>query len=323
MERNLLLVSNSKTREQPGVFLGYCEKEIREHFDGVKNILFIPYAEPSAVDGIVINNLKATGDELRMPTSLERRNAYTALLQARFKQIGLQLDNIEEAGNAIESTKKAEGFFFGGGNTFDLLRTIHGTGIRYHLKKRLDNGVPYLGVSAGTVVAGTNICTSNDNAKPTISLDALELIPFNIKPHYLEKIVVTDEQRAEIMKIAPEVVALLDHQGESHRDRIMEYHHDFPYMVVGLREGAILQVKGNKVKLLGTSSARVFRKEAFVNEYEPAEVYNPGDSLDFLISEAPKERVSTDHVLRKAERGPGSWYANLSKLDRKIYNLWA
>ncbi|MBS3152177.1 Type 1 glutamine amidotransferase-like domain-containing protein [Candidatus Woesearchaeota archaeon] len=319
MARNLLLVSNSKTRDQPKVFLGYCENQVKEHFDGVKNILFIPYAEPNAVDRVIIEKLKASGGELSIPSSEERRNTYTELLQARFRQMGFELKNIQYADSVIEAIREAEGFYVGGGNTYDLLRTLDCTGAIGALRERISQGVPYLGVSAGTVVAGMNICTSNDNSKPNSDLDALQFVPFNIKPHYLERVEVTDGQRARIMEISPEVVALLDHQGESHLDRIMEFHHHFPYTVVGLKEGAMLKVEGYDVKLLGTSNARVFRREAFVNFYELPEIYNPGDSLDFLIRNAPKEKVSSREVLHEAFTGPGSWLASLDPISRHLY----
>ncbi len=45
MKRNLLLISNS-TLYGSG-YLDHCEQNIKEHLDGVKKVLFIPYARPS------------------------------------------------------------------------------------------------------------------------------------------------------------------------------------------------------------------------------------------------------------------------------------
>ncbi len=325
MVNNLLLVSNSKTRDQPKVFLGYCEKEITEHFAGVKTVLFIPYAGPSAIDELILSGKRKAGEKLEIPKYEERMGSYTKFMKQRFEQMGFELRGIQDGENARKAVNNAEAIYVGGGNTFDLLRKLQGTGVTGHIKERVKDGMPYLGVSAGTVIAGMNIATSNDNAKPVGDLDALQFIPFGIKPHYLDKIVVTDEERAKVMEINPRIVDLIDHQGESHKDRIMEYHHDFPYPVIGLREGGILKIKGDEIKLLGTGEARIFYREDFVNGYEPAKVYKPGDLLDHILysdyarKDSPRGTFRSREIIHQAETGPDSWLASLSEFERYLY----
>jgi dipeptidase E len=125
----------------------------------------------------------------------------------------------------------------------------------------VEEGTPYFGASAGSNVACVTIKTTND--MPIVhpsSLDALGLVPFNINPHYLD----------------PDPAS--KHQGETREERIREFHEVNDPTVVGLREGAILRVEGDRVILKGRSGARVFMKGQ-----EPRD-FAPGASLDFLLA---------------------------------------
>ena len=317
--RNLLLVSNSKTQTDPR-FLGYCEREVQEHFKGVQTVLFIPYAEPSAVNSIALNARRARNEPLDIPYSKERRDVYTDYLRGRFQQMGFNLVGIHEQDNPIQAIKKAQAVYIGGGNTFDLLRTLNANGLFEPIQKRVKEGMPYLGVSAGTVVAGMNIGSSNDNSKPVPSLDALELVPFCIKPHYQEPFTISNEDLARIRDINVEAATRLSHQGETHLDRTMEFHHDFPYTVVGLKEGGILHVKGNTVTLIGNSGARILPRSTFITKYEPAQIYEPGSSIDFILQNPPA-KVLSEAIINQAGHATDSWFAHLSDFEKTMFLL--
>ncbi len=161
----------------------------------------------------------------------------------------------------LEAVQSAEAIAIGGGNTFHLLRELYETGLIESIKARVEAGVPYIGWSAGSNVACPTIRTTND--MPIVepqSFSALNLVPFQINPHY------TDEQ-------------LTNHSGETREQRLAEFlKANTGATVVGLREGSILRIEGERIKLLGEKTARVFKSGEEAKEYKPA------DSLEFLLT---------------------------------------
>ncbi|XP_022623038.1 alpha-aspartyl dipeptidase-like isoform X1 [Seriola dumerili] len=239
MKRRLLLVSNS-TLHGSG-YLDHCQQHI-SHFFGkdVKRVLFVPYA-------------------------LHDRDAYTKTARDKFKTLGYEVDGIHEASDPVDAVRKAEGIFIGGGNTFRLLKSLYDNKVVTEIRRRvLEDGVPYMGSSAGTNVATVSINTTND--MPIVyppSFSAIGLIPFNINPHYLD----------------PDPSSR--HMGETREQRITQYHEepDTP-CVLGLREGSMLLVEGDKATLLGTTKARLFTRGKSSAEYDP------GTDLSFLLTHA-------------------------------------
>lgn len=215
--KNLLLASTSTLHGQG--YLEYLLPELKQHFYGCSEILFIPYARPGGIS----------------------HEEYTSLARSPFEKTGFSIKGIHEFEDAGSAVRQAQGIFTGGGNTFLLLQQLYSNDLMGCLKEVLKKGIPYLGTSAGTNIAGLSIRTTND--MPIIyppSYNALGLVPFNINPHFLD----------------PDPNST--HKGETRETRIREFHKFNSQPVVGLREGSWLEVKDKDIILRGGGPARIF-----------------------------------------------------------------
>lgn len=234
--KRVLLISNS-TLYGSG-YLDHAAGEISDFLSGVKRVLFIPFA-------------------------LYDRDAYADLARERFKAMGYELESIHQAANAQRAVLDAEVVFIGGGNTFRLLKALYDFDLLLAIRRRVREGMPYIGSSAGSNVACPTIKTTKD--MPIVqppSFDALGLINFQISPHYLD----------------PDPNST--HMGETQEERIRQFLEEDTTPVAGLREGAMLRVEKGSIELKGVSGARVFRRG-----HEPVEI-EPGAKLNYLVSPA-------------------------------------
>ena len=123
------------------------------------------------------------------------------------------------------------------------------------IRERVASGMPYIGSSAGSNVAAPTIRTTND--MPIVeppSFEALGQVPFQINPHYFD----------------PEPGSR--HMGETREERILQFLEENETPVIGLREGAMLQIEGGSCGLKGTAGARLFRRGAAPVEVRPESV---------------------------------------------------
>jgi dipeptidase E len=184
---------------------------------------------------------------------------YTERVQLAFSKINKNIIGLHTFENPMEAIQKAEGIFTGGGNTFLLVTQLYHNNVMDVLSKTIENGTPYLGSSAGSNITGLSMQTTND--MPIIyppSFKTLGAIPFNLNPHYLD---------ADLQS---------KHMGETRETRIKEFHAFNTTPVLGLREGSWLDVKGGKIILKGSLTARVFRQNQ-----QPEELH-PETDLSFL-----------------------------------------
>jgi dipeptidase E len=231
----LLLLSNSTAHG--GGYLDHCADAIVSFLrPSVRRVLFVPYAAHD-------------------------RDAYTSTVRTRFEAMNLKVDGVHTwPGGQVRAVEDAEAIFIGGGNTFRLIDALWRHELIEAIRARVQEGMPYIGSSAGSNVACPTIKTTND--MPIVqprSFEALRLVPFNINPHYLDP------------------ASNSTHMGETREQRLAEFHEENDRPVVGLREGAWLRVDGRTLYLEGTSGARLFRRG------EPAEEFPSGSRLDFLL----------------------------------------
>lgn len=212
--KKLLLLSSSRVADsdylQPSLPL------IRAFLpESAKKIGFVPFA------GVTINDTK-----------------YTEMVSAAVSPLALEVVNLAASDDPVDALSRCDAVMVGGGNTFQLLKQLYDSGLLDAIRTKVSEGMPYIGWSAGSNVAGLSIRTTND--MPIVeppSFAALALVPFQINPHFTDY-------------LPP------GHNGETRRQRLEEFlalNHDAT--VYGLPEGTGLQVLGNEVHIVGEFSA--------------------------------------------------------------------
>ena len=218
-------------------YLQYPMPQIGDFLKGIKEIVFVPYA------AVTFSYAE-----------------YEAKVQARFDELGIRVRSVHRSKNPAKMIREAEAICVGGGNTFAWARMMQRQKLMSAIKSKIEKGTPYVGWSAGSNVACPTICTTND--MPIVepeSFKAINAVRFQINPHYLDA--------------NPE-----GHAGETREQRILEYIEANPRRyVVGLREGCMLRVEGDKMELIGSRPMRIFKRN------QPIVEVNAGDDLSFLM----------------------------------------
>ena len=213
----LLLISNSTN---PGeAYLNYPKQDIKDFLgDKPVNCLFIPYAA-----------VTFSFDE------------YEDKVNNRFAEIGHKVTSIHHYDNPVEAVENAEAIVVGGGNTWQLVKMLQENNLMEAIVKKVEAGTPYVGWSAGSNIACPTLKTTNDMPiMEPASFETLNLVPFQINPHYLD-----DNNDT--------------HGGETREVRIIEFiHANKDVYVVGLREGCMLLLENKDIKLIGSGNARIF-----------------------------------------------------------------
>ena len=227
------MISNSTNAGE--AYLDYPKHEIRK-FLGEKKVtaLFFPYA------GVTISY-----------------DDYAARVKERFNEVGHDIRSVHQFTDPVKAVEEAEAIVVGGGNTFHLLKMIRDQHLVEPVRKKVLNGTPYVGWSAGSNMACPTIRTTND--MPIVepdSFDAFGLVNFQINPHYLDK--------------NPD-----GHAGETREDRIMEFLvANQNVTVLGLREGCMLNIEDQHMELIGNRTVRIFKYGQSPEEMKRGENFN-------------------------------------------------
>jgi dipeptidase E len=215
---NLLLLSNST---MPGTSFFTWPRPWVSQFLGEKpkNLIFIPFAA------------------VTLPY-----DEYEDVVKKVFNEMKYSIFSIHRVSNKWKAIEDADAIVVGGGNSFALLANVYREGILELIQEKVSSGTPYIGWSAGANLACPTIKTTND--MPIVyppSLDALDLVPFQINPHY-------HELRFE------------NQGGETRRERLLEFQElNQELDVLGLPEGMLVQKNDDSLTLHGDGVAKFYR----------------------------------------------------------------
>jgi dipeptidase E len=237
--KNLLLLSSSRWGNTP--YLAHAKTMIEHHLAGIKEILFIPYA------GVTLSY-----------------DDYTRKVQHALQPLDIKVTGIHQYENATDAVNNAQAIVIGGGNTFHLLHQLYEQQLISVIQEKVNQGTPYIGWSAGSNVAGASICTTND--MPIIepeSFTALNLVPFQLNPHY------TDFNPP-------------GHNGETREQRLAEFMVlNSEISIVGIVEGSALKLENNKLTLL--ANELVEQPCGFLFKAGKKRTIELTDALSFLL----------------------------------------
>lgn len=218
---NLHLFSNPGTGD-----LGDIVEASRPHLEGRENpqVAYLPVAS------------------LSNTWSDQAKRAFHGL--ARVKTINTETMELPAMEEVIRSAALV---YISGGNTYLLNHRLQLSGLMPYLRKKVLAGLPLVAFSAGVVICGPNILSSNDlNSVGTSHFSGLNVTPFNFNVHYPQD---------EILR-------------QVRDDWLSEYHvfHENPVLI--LSDGAYIRVDG-KITTLVRGEAYILRRGQ-VKEILPA-----------------------------------------------------
>lgn len=178
------------------VFIGF----INEVIDSRKpKMLLLTSSGMSGTKEEILSVLPKPADKIRVAHIItasknEKNVSYMERDRELMKEAGFNVEDVDIEGKDKKQLMKILGvvdiIYVQGGNTFYLLRQMRKSGFDKVIRKLLRKGIIYIGVSAGSIVAGQTIETAGWGNNPDektvnlINLKGLKLIKSNIFVHY-------------------------------------------------------------------------------------------------------------------------------------------
>jgi dipeptidase E len=106
-----------------------------------------------------------------------------AAFRGMARVIGIKIESASPS-RFQEALAQADLLFIPGGNSFLMAHRLHVAGVVSDLRERILAGLPLVAFSAGTVLCGPDVLTSNDdNDCGCTNFDGLGVVPFNFNVH--------------------------------------------------------------------------------------------------------------------------------------------
>lgn len=149
-----------------------------------------------------------------------------ASVRESLQGLDVEVIGIHEAQDPVAAIYAADAIMVSGGNTWQLNKMLHDNGLIEPIRDAVFNlETIYVGWSAGTVICGPNMCTTNDMCIVDAAVtSSLNLVPFQINPHYID-------------------ASIAGHMGETRDERILEFNILNPHKnVLAIPEGTWLEL---------------------------------------------------------------------------------
>ena len=173
-----------------------------------------------------------------------------------------QLDSAHDAAKGpVHAVEHAQAIFVGGGNTFRLIDTLWKESPDRTDPDRVRSGMPAIGSSAGSSIGVPHDEDDQRHARDRSTAD--------IRRAWTRAV----PDQSQYVDPAPGSA----HMGETREERIREFHEENDAAVIGLREGAWLEMGGPSLSLRGTAGAKLFQRGQLRGRAAPAA------SIDFLL----------------------------------------